>query len=110
MALKKNWPLVHADVEQLFNEPRDDVAFETVEMVDLAGARIETCRHTVCHEVDWVTANRHYPGEPVFLDLAMIGRLETEVERGDKIERETRYYVCSVALLAVTFARAVRAH
>jgi hypothetical protein len=56
MALKKNWPAVHAGVEQLFSEPPDDVAFETVETVDLTG-----------------------------------GRIETEVERGDKIERETRY-------------------
>jgi hypothetical protein len=59
-----------------------------VETVDLTGGRIETRRHTVCHKVDWVTSDRHYPGEPVFLDLAMIGRIETEVERGDKIERK----------------------
>lgn len=110
MALKKNWPAVHAEVEQLFNEPPDDVAFETVETVDLTGGRIETRRHTVCHKVDWVTSDRHYPGEPVFPDLAMIGRIETEVERGGKIERETRYYLCSIALCALTFARAVRAH
>ena len=110
MALKKNWPAVHAEVEQLFNEPPDDVAFETVETVDLTGGRIETRRDTVCHKVDWVTSDRHYPGEPVFPDLAMIGRIETEVERGDQIERETRYYLCSIALCALTFARAVRAH
>jgi predicted transposase YbfD/YdcC len=57
-----------------------------------------------------MTSDRHYPGEPVFLDLAMIGRIETEVERNDKIERETRYYLCSIALCALTFARVVRAH
>ena len=43
-------------------------------------------------------------------DLAMIGRIETEVERTGKIEYETRYYLCSLALCALTFARAVRAH
>lgn len=110
MALKKNWPAVHAEVEQLFDEPPDDVAFETVETVDLTGGRIETRRHTVCHKVDWVSSDRHYPGEPVFPDLAMIGRIETVVERGGKIERETRYYLCSIALHALIFARAVRAH
>jgi predicted transposase YbfD/YdcC len=46
----------------------------------------------------------------VFPDLAMIGRIETEVERNGKIEHETRYYLCSIALCALTFARAVRAH
>jgi DDE_Tnp_1-associated len=49
-------------------------------------------RHTVCHKVDWMTADRHYPGEPVFAGLAMIGRVETEVGRNGKIEYETRHY------------------
>src|ERR1700730_3808945 len=70
MSLKKNWPAVYADVEQLFNDPPDDVAFETQETVDLTGGRIETRRHTVCHTLDWMTSDRHYPGEPVFPDLA----------------------------------------
>jgi predicted transposase YbfD/YdcC len=65
-SLKKNWPAVYADVEQLFNEPPDDVVFETKETVDLTGRRIEARRHTVCHKVDWMTADRHYQGEPVF--------------------------------------------
>jgi predicted transposase YbfD/YdcC len=110
MSLKKNWPAVHAEVEQLFNEPPDDVVFETTETVDLTGGRIETRRHTVCHTVDWMTSERHYPGEAVFPDLAMIGRIETEIERNGKIERETRYYLSSLALCALAFARAVRAH
>jgi hypothetical protein len=55
-------------------------------------------------------SDRHYPGEPVFPDLAMIGRIETEVERDGRIECETRFYLCSVALCALTFARAVRTH
>ena len=30
MSLKKNWPAVYADVEQLFSDPPDDVAFERI--------------------------------------------------------------------------------
>jgi hypothetical protein len=71
---------------------------KTDEAVDLTGGRIETRRHTVCHKVDRMTSDRHYPGEPVFPDLAMIGRIETTVERNGKIEQETRYYLCSLAL------------
>ena len=41
---------------------------------------------------------------------AMIGRIETEVERNGKTEYETRYYLCSLAMCALMFARAVRAH
>lgn len=40
----------------------------------------------------------------------MIGRIETEVERNGTVERETRYYLCSLALCALTFARAAQAH
>jgi predicted transposase YbfD/YdcC len=45
-SLKKNWPAVYADVEQLFNDPPDDVVFETHKAVDLTAGRIETRRHT----------------------------------------------------------------
>ena len=104
MSPKKNWPAVYADVEQLFNDPPDNVVFETKEPGDLTAGRMETRRHTVC------PSDRHYPGEPVFPDLAMIGHIETEVERNGKIEYETRYYLCSIALCALRFARVVRAH
>jgi len=111
MSLKKNWPVVHADVERLFNNPPDDIVFETHEAVEVTGGRIETRRHTVCHEIDWMTSDRHYPGEPIFPDFAMVGRVETEVERNGKIEYEIRYYLCSLALNALNFARsAVPAH
>jgi predicted transposase YbfD/YdcC len=110
MSLRKNWPAVYAEVEQLFDDPPDNVVFGTEKTVDLTGGRIETRGHTVCHKVDWMTSDRRYPGEPVFPDLAMIGRIETEVDRNGKVERETRYYLCSLALTAPTFARAVRAH
>ena len=40
----------------------------------------------------------------------MAGRVETEVERDGKIQRETRYYLSSIALSAEMFARVVRGH
>jgi len=110
LSLKQNWPAVHAEVEHLFNDPANAALFETEETVELTGGRIETRRHTVCHKVDWMTSDRRYPGEPVFPDLAMIGRIETAVERNGKTEYETRYYLCSLAMCAWMFARAVRAH
>lgn len=110
LSLKQNWPAVHAEVEQLFNDPANQALFETEETVELTGGRVETRRHTVCHKVDWMQSDRRYPGEPAFPDLAMLGRVETEVERNGKTERETRYYLCSLALSALMFARAVRAH
>jgi len=39
-----------------------------------------------------------------------IGMVESETERNGMIEREKRYYLCSTALDAETFARVVRGH
>ena len=54
-------------------------------------------------------SDRRYPDEPAFPHLAMIGMVESETERGGKVERERRYYLGSAKLSAETFARAVRA-
>ncbi len=72
--------------------------------------RIEERKHTVCHDADWLFSNRRYAGEPAFPGLAMIGMIESRVERGGNIETARRYYLSSAKLDAVTFARAVRAH
>src|SRR5262249_42566816 len=58
------------------------------ETIDGEHNRIETRQHIVCHNVEWLFSNRHYPGEPAFPGLAMISR---QTERGGKTKRETRY-------------------
>jgi predicted transposase YbfD/YdcC len=110
LSLKENWPATFAEIEGLFNQPPPGLAFETSETVDGGNGRIATRRHAVCQETAWLTSERRYPGEPRFPDLAMIGRVESEVERDGKIERETRYYVSSAALSAEMFGRVVRGH
>lgn len=47
-----------------------------------------------------MTSERHYPGEAVFPDLAIIYRIETEIERNGRIERETRHHICVRSPLA----------
>src|SRR4030081_3184998 len=110
LSLKETGPAPFAEIDMLSNEPPPGVAFETSVTVDGCNGRIATRRHTVCHETAWLTSDRRYPGEPRFPDLAMIGRVESEVERDGKIERETRYYMCSVSLRAEMFGRVVRGH
>lgn len=110
LSLKQNWPASFAEIEMLFDQPPPGLVFETSVTVDGCNGRIATRRHTVCHETTWLTSDRRYPGEPRFPDLAMIGRVQSAVERNGKIERETRYYVCSVALSADMFGRVVRGH
>jgi predicted transposase YbfD/YdcC len=110
LALKDNWPATHAEVAMLFDKPPPGLVFESHETLDGGNGRIAVRRHSVCTDVDWMSGDRRYPGEPRFPDLAMLGRIETEVERDGKIERETRLYLCSTVLSAEMFARVVRGH
>ena len=109
LALKAHRPLTLAEVETYFANPPPG-GVETHQTVDADHGRIETRRHSVCHQVDWLFSDRRYPGEPRFPDLAMIAMVESACERDGRVERERRYYLSSARLSAETFARAVRAH
>ena len=109
LALKANRPATHADVELFFADPPPG-ALECCETLEGDHGRIERRRHVVCHDVAWLFSDRRYPDEPVFPGLAMIGLVESEVERAGRVERERRYYVGSARLDAESFARAVRGH
>ncbi len=109
LALKANRPATHDDVVRFFAEPADPTR-DTHETVDNDHGRLERRRHSVCHDVAWMRSDRRYPNEPHFPHLAMIGLVETQVERADRITQERRYYLSSAKLDAKTFAAAVRAH
>lgn len=110
LALKANRPLTHAEVCAFFADPPPDVPVQTHRITDGEHGRVEVRRHAVCHDVSWLFSDRRYPDEPAFPHLAMIGMVESETERGGKVECERRYYLGSAKLDAETFARAVRAH
>src|SRR5882757_5626636 len=95
LALKANRPLVHAEVERFFAEPPADMLEPLYETSDADHGRIELRRHSVCHQVDWLFSDRRYTDEPRFPHLAMIGMVETKVERLGKTEHERRYYLSS---------------
>ena len=109
LALKDNWPVLRADVETFFADPQAE-GCESFQTTDADHGRIEQRHHVVCHDVDWLISDRRYAGEPRFPHLAMIAMVQSETRRGDKIEKERRYYLCSARLSAEDFARAVRAH
>lgn len=108
LALKANRPLTHAEVAAFFADPARPV--QTHRTTDGEHGRVEVRRHHVCHDVGWLFSDRRYPDEPAFPHLAMIGMVESETERGGKVERERRYHLGSARLDAETFASAVRAH
>lgn len=109
LALKGNRPATFKDVEAFFADPPPG-ALGTCATTDGEHGRIETRRHAVCHDVTWLFSDRRYPGEPAFAGLAMIGMIESTIERDGKTSRERRYYLSSAKLDATTFARAVRGH
>jgi predicted transposase YbfD/YdcC len=109
LALKANRPATFEDVEAFFADPPPG-SLDTFETTDGGHGRIEVRRHAVCHEVARLLSDRRYPGEVAFPGLAMLGMVESETERGGKLERERRYHLGSTPLDAAAFARAVRGH
>ena len=109
LALKGNRPATHNDVVHSFEDPADRIA-GTHETIDNDHGRLEWRCHSVCHDVAWMRSDRRYPHEPHFPHLAMIGMVETQVERAGRTEHGRRDYLASATLEAKTFAAAVRAH
>lgn len=109
LALKDNWPALAEEV-RLFFDREPDAAFDTYETTDGDHGRIEVRRHRVATDVAWLTTDRRFPGEPRLPGLAMIGMVESLVERAGRSLTARRYYLSSAVLDAPTFARAVRAH
>jgi predicted transposase YbfD/YdcC len=110
LALKANRPLLHQEVVTFFDDPPADMLEGEHTTADGDHGRVEERRHVVCHQVDWLFSDRRYADEPRFPHLAMIGMVETRVERNGAVARERRYYLSSAKLDAKTFAAAVRAH
>ena len=109
LALKDNQSSLHDEVRRYLDDPsaKHHSHFETT---DADHGRIEVRRHVVSHEVDWLTTNRRFPGEPRFPGLGAIAMVEAEVERNGTISLERRYYLSSMPLDAKLFAYAVRCH
>ena len=80
------------------------------ETTDGDHGRIEVRRHQVSYEVDWLNGDRRFPGEPRFEGLAMIARVQAEVERNGQTTLAHRSYLSSAKLSPEQLARAVRAH
>lgn len=109
LALKDNQASLHAEVQRCLDDP-DTKLHSRFETTDGDHGRIEVRRHVVSHDVDWLTPDRRFPGEPRFPGLAAIAMVEAEVERNGSTSCERRYYLSSMPLDAKLFAHAVRCH
>ena len=110
LALKANRPVLHQDVVAFFADPEAEAVEPVHQTTDADHGRIEQRRHLVSDNVDWLFSSRRYADEPRFPHLAMIGMVETRIEKGGAVARERRYYLSSAKLDPDVFALAVRAH
>lgn len=109
LALKKNQPSLHGEVERYFADP-DARTLATLTVTDKDHGRVETRTYRVSHEVDWMSSDRRHPGEPRFEALKSIVMTTTRTERRGKISEETRYFISSAALSPERAAEAIRGH
>jgi predicted transposase YbfD/YdcC len=92
LALKENWPALLAEVVEAFAAPAGALDIQRDETIDADHCRIETRRHAVCHEVDWLFSEHRYPGHLSFPGLAAIGMIESHRARKHTDKRTTLLY------------------
>jgi predicted transposase YbfD/YdcC len=108
LALKGNQGSLREDVELFVAEQKandfKDTTISQHETIDGDHGRIETRTTTVIHDVAWLQERHKWPG------LNAVVVVESTRQTDDKIERETRYYITSLMLLAILLAPIVRGH
>jgi predicted transposase YbfD/YdcC len=108
LALKGNQGTLRKDVEALAAEQKangfKDTTISRHETVDGDHGRIETRTTTVIQDAAWLRERHDWPG------LQSVVMVETVREIGEKIERETRFYITSLLLLASVLGPLVRDH
>src|SRR5216683_5600992 len=108
LSLKGNQGSLRDDVELFATEQKangfKDTNVSTHETVDGDHGRIETRTYTVIHDVAWLQERHDWPG------LKGVVVVESTREIGDKIERETRFYITSLVWLAHQIGPVIRSH
>jgi len=106
--LKGNQGSLRDDVEFLVNEQKTrnfkDTKISRAETIDADNGRIETRTTTVLHDIEWLRDRHNWPG------LNAVAIVESTREFGGKIERETRYYITSLVMLARLLGPVIRSH
>lgn len=108
LALKGNQGTLREDVEVFTAEQKangfKDTKVSRHETVDGDHGRIVTRTYTAIHDVDWIQERHDWPG------LKGVVMVESTREIGDKVERETRFYITSLVMLASQLGPVIRSH
>ena len=108
LALKGNQGTLREDVDLFVAEQKardfKDTTVSRAETIDGDHGRIETRTITVIHDTDWLQERHAWPG------LRSVIMVESTRELSDKTEREIRFYITSLVLIANQIAPLVRDH
>jgi predicted transposase YbfD/YdcC len=108
LALKGNQTSLSKDVDLFINEQKtkgfSDTTISQHTTIDGDHGRIETRTTTVIRDVAWLRERHDWPG------LNAIVMVESTRETSGKVERETRFYITSLMLLAHLLGPIVRSH
>jgi predicted transposase YbfD/YdcC len=108
LALKGNQGSLREDVEVFAAEQSangfNDTKISRHETVDGDHGRIETPTYTVMHDVGWLHERHDWPG------LQSVVIVDSVRETGGRTERETRFYITSLVLLAHQIGPIIRSH
>jgi predicted transposase YbfD/YdcC len=109
LALKGNQPTLETDVLEYFRTaPPSELVTKTT--VEKGHGRIETRVYSASKVVDWIAAERSYPGQPRFTNIARILKVDSRTELADRTLFDTRTYISSAPLDIERLAGAVRGH
>ena len=106
--LKGNQGSLRDDVELFLIGQRAknfaDTTISRAETIDADNGRIETRITTVIHDVDWIRKRHGWPG------LNAIVMIESTREANGGIEKDIRFYITSLIMLAHLLGPVIRSH
>lgn len=111
LALKGNQGTLHRDVQDLITYAQEtnfeNVAHDFHETVEKSHGRIETRRHWIVSEPEFIA---YLNPDGAWAGLKSIGMVQAKRQIGGETTCETRYYISSLSGEAQKFGEAVRAH
>ena len=109
LPLKGNQPTLEKDVADYFRTaPADELVIK--QTVEKGHGRVETRHYTASAVVDWIDADRSYPGQPRFKGIKTLLRIQSRTEHHDRSTFDTRVYISSAPLDIERIANGARSH
>jgi predicted transposase YbfD/YdcC len=114
LALKGNQGTLREDVAVFAAEQKaigfKDTKVSRHQTVDGDHGRIETRTYTAIHDVAWLQERHDWPGLQGVIMVESVREISGSSPGTDKIERETRFYITSLAWLAIQLGPVIRSH